>query len=323
MTFTNILATTITVFLIMGIGCLGRRIKAINDDSEKSLMQLVIGILLPCFILSKVPGNPSLQQSSVVALALSVGVAAAVLSFIVCYCVGKLSGITQQNGLSTFAVATGLQNYGFIPIPIIESIFPAEQGDRILGVLFVHNLGIETAMWTAGIVAISGSFSGAWKRLINPPSVAIAVGLLLNATGFYVYIPDFLTRAMQMLGACTIPMALILVGATLMGVIEQEKWTTDYRAVGLAMLMRYGVLPLMLVGSALCIGALNISPELKTILLIQAAMPCATFPMVLAKHYGGQPRVAMQVCLVTSAASLVLTPLLLTCWFWLLETPAV
>jgi len=275
MTFTNILASTVVVFLIIGVGCLARPMKMVTDESEKGLMRLVISVLLPCFILSKVPGNPALQQSSVVALALGVGIATAVLSFIVCYWVGKISGMTQQSGLSTFAVATGLTNYGFIPIPIIESIFPADQGNQILGVLFVHNLGIETALWTGGIVT------------------------------------------------CTIPMALILVGATLLGVIEREKWKTDFRAVGLAVLLRFGVLPLMLIGFALFIGFLGTSPELRTILLIQAAMPCATFPMLLAKHYGGQPRVAMQVCLVTSAASLILTPMLLTCWFWLLEAPTV
>ena len=45
----------------------------ITDDSEKGLMRLVITILLPCFILSKVPGNPALQDPSVVALALGFG----------------------------------------------------------------------------------------------------------------------------------------------------------------------------------------------------------------------------------------------------------
>jgi predicted permease len=258
-----------------------------------------------------------------VALALSVGIVTAVLSFIVCYWAGKLSGMTQQCGLNTFAVATGLTNYGFIPIPIIESIFPTDQGNQILGVLFVHNLGIETALWTGGIVALSGSLSGAWKRLINPPSVAIAVGLFLNATGIHEYFPEFLTRVIHMVGTCSIPMGLILVGATLLGVIEREKWKTDYRAVGLAVLLRFSVLPLMLIGFALSVGFIGTSPELRTILLIQAAMPCATFPMLLAKHYGGQPTIAMQVCLVTSAASLILTPMLLTGWFWLLETPAV
>ena len=323
MTFQSILASTITVYLIVGVGCAARGLKIIDDHSEKSLMKLVINILFPCFILSKVPGNPALQQSSVVGLAFLIGIATVVLSVIICYFVGKLAGIGPEMGLSTFALATALQNYGFIPIPLIESIYPALQSDRILGVLFIHNLGIETAIWTGGIVLISGSAQGAWKRVINGPSVAITLGLLFNATGAWAYAPEILVRATKMVGVCAIPVALIMVGATLAGVIEREKWKPNWRVVGLSVMLRYSLLPLLLIGFAWMIGQREISAELKTVLLIQAAMPCAIFPIVLAKHYGGHPSVAVQIALATSAASLVLTPLLLAAWIWLLETPAV
>ncbi len=323
MTFESILASTIVVFLIVGIGCVARRIKMISDESETSLMQLVIYILFPCFILSKVPGNPSLQQPSVVVLAFGTGLLTVVLSFLVCYGIGKFSRIDASRGLSTFALATALQNYGFIPIPLIESIFPSADSDRILGVLFVHNLGIETALWTVGIMVISGSVSGAWKRLINPPAVAIALGLMLNVTGLYLLFPEALTRVIDMVGMCSIPMSLILVGATLFGVIEREAWRPDYQVIGLSVLLRFSVLPLLLIAFAIAIGATGGSPELRKILQIQAAMPCAIFPVVLARHYDGKPAVAVQVCLATSLASLLLTPLLLTGWIWLLESPAV
>ena len=323
MTFQSILASTITVFLVVGIGCAARGVKIIDDHSEKSLMKLVIYILFPCFILSKVPGNPALQQLSVVGLAFLIGIATVVLSVSVCYIIGKLAGIAPEMGLGTFALATALQNYGFIPIPLIESIYPTLQSDRILGVLFIHNLGIETALWTVGIIVISGSAAGAWKRVINGPSVAIALGLLFNATGAWVYAPEILVRATRMVGVCAIPVSLIMVGATLAGVIEREKWQPNWRVIGLSVVLRYSVLPLLLIGFAWMIGQWGISAELKTILLIQAAMPCAIFPIVLARHFGGHPRVAVQVCLATSAASLVLTPLLLATWIWLLETPTV
>ena len=309
-----------TVFLIVGIGCLARQRKMITDQSEKSLMQLVIYILFPCFILSRTSGNPALERSSVVALAFFVGMATVGLSFLICYVAGKWAGFKSHQGLNTFALATALQNYGFIPFPLIESIFPPEQSHRILGVLFVHNLGIETAMWTAGIVILSGSMAGAWKRLINPPAVAIAVGLLLNATGWHLFFPQFVTRVIAMLGACSIPMGLILAGATLMGVWEREKWSTNYRVIGLSVLLRFSILPALLLGFAVVIGMLEWSSELRQILLIQAAMPCAIFPIVLSRHYGGKPEVAVEVCLATSLASLLLTPMLLTGWIWMLET---
>jgi len=45
------------------------------------------------------------------------------------------------------------------------------------------------------------------------------------------------------------------------------------------------------------------------VVVIQAAMPSAIFPIVLARHYAGSPATAMVVALSTSAVSLVTIPL--------------
>jgi predicted permease len=52
--------------------------------------------------------------------------------------------------------------------------------------------------------------------------------------------------------------------------------------------------------------------ELKRVLVVQAAMPAAVFPIVLARHYGGQPLVAVQVVLATTALGLLVIPLWLS-----------
>jgi predicted permease len=48
------------------------------------------------------------------------------------------------------------------------------------------------------------------------------------------------------------------------------------------------------------------------VLVVQAAMPAAVFPIVLARHYGGQPLVAVQVVLATTALGLLVIPLWLS-----------
>jgi predicted permease len=47
------------------------------------------------------------------------------------------------------------------------------------------------------------------------------------------------------------------------------------------------------------------------VILIQAAMPAAVIPVIIAKHYGGDPGAAMRIVLVTSIAGLVTIP------FWI------
>jgi predicted permease len=44
-------------------------------------------------------------------------------------------------------------------------------------------------------------------------------------------------------------------------------------------------------------------------MLAQAAMPAAVVTVILSKHYGGDPAVALRIVLLTSALGLVTIPL--------------
>ena len=112
-----------------------------------------------------------------------------------------------------------------------------------------------------------------------------------------------------MLGVCAIPIAVMLVGVTLSGVIEREKWQPDWRVIIASPILRFAILPAMILFVA---SQITFSPELTLVLALQAAMPTGIFPIVLSKHYGGKVSVAVQVAVLSSALSLVLTPLLLT-----------
>ena len=307
MNFFTIFGATVSVFLIIGIGSLTRVVGMINDESEKSVMRIIVNVLYPCFILSKIPGNQALEQGATVGIALGAGFLLTVIGLLVARGVGFGLQIKKDDGLNTFCVSTALQNYGFIPIPLIVAIF-GDKADETLGVLFVHNLGLEIALWTICIVLLSGTMTGAAKRLINGPTIAITAGLILNFTGLYQWIPPFIATAMRDLGNCTIPIGLLLVGAALAGVIQSESWKINWPVVSGAMMIRFLIMPFVFLITASLVA---FSPELKRVLIIESAMPAATFPIVLSKHFGGKPNIAVQVCLVTSIASLLMTPLIL------------
>lgn len=308
--FLEIVIHTLPVFLMVGVGYLIRQLNVITDESEKSIVRLVVNVLYPCFILTKIPGNQSLQQLSVVFTALTAGFVLTLTGLLVSRMVGGAFKIKKTDGLNTFSVSTALQNYGFIPIPLITALFP-DVADQTLGVLFVHNLGLELAMWTVCIVMLSGTAKGAMKRLINGPTIAIIAGLLLNFTDFHHWIPSdhwipsVAQKAAHDLGNCTIPISLLLVGATLGSVISSHKIQISPKIIVGSLLIRFAIMPLAFIAVA---AILTGSQELQRVLVIEAAMPAAIFPIVLAKHYGGKPNVAVQVCLATSLISLVLTP---------------
>ena len=56
---------------------------------------------------------------------------------------------------------------------------------------------------------------------------------------------------------------------------------------------------------------LPLPDDLKRLLVVQAAMPAAIFPIVLARLYGGQPQVAIQVVVATSVVGMITAPLVI------------
>ena len=51
------------------------------------------------------------------------------------------------------------------------------------------------------------------------------------------------------------------------------------------------------------------STELKRVIAIESAMPAAVFPIVMARHYAGDPPTAMRVVIGTTVVGLVTIPL--------------
>jgi predicted permease len=62
----------------------------------------------------------------------------------------------------------------------------------------------------------------------------------------------------------------------------------------------------------LCAKFIPMSAELKQVLLVQAAMPAAMVPILLAKIYGGRPAVAVQVIIATTIVSIFSLPYIIT-----------
>jgi hypothetical protein len=110
-------------------------------------------------------------------------------------------------------------------------------------------------------------------------------------------------KAFEMLGAAAIPIALVVIGAGLVELLKKEQF--DWKIAIGSIVVRLALIPACLIGAAYL---LPISLELKKVVVIQAAMPAAMFPIILAKHYGGKPEVAVQVVVATTVACFLTMP---------------
>ncbi|MFN7561901.1 MAG: AEC family transporter [Prosthecobacter sp.] len=298
--YAGILAVTLPVYLMMGTGALLRKMGVLPQESDKGLMKLSVAVLTPALIIERVAGNPAVMQPLPVLMAAGLGFALVVFGITISYALAPLIGLRVHEGRRTFGVSCGLQNYGFVAIPIVTALFP---DPGTLGVLFTFTLGIELACWTACVGMLTGFDKAPLKLALNPPVITILSSLLLNFTGLHGYIPQVAHNTLGMLGACAVPLAVLLIGASIADIWGQERM--NWKIAVLSPVLRLGIIPLAFLAAAVFLPLTN---ELKRILIVQAAMPSAVFNIVIARLYGGHPATAVQCVLATTLVSCVTTP---------------
>ena len=298
------------IFLIVGIGVGLRRFEWLTEAADQSLLNVVVKFLYPCLIFENVLGNPALRSPANLLLPPLIGFATMALGVIAALYCGRVLGMKIGEGRSTFAFTTGIYNYAYIPIPLITALF----GRETLGVLLVFNVGCEAAIWTVGILVLCGlPMSKGWRLLANPPVCALLAAVAINLCGMANRVPLVAINVVHLCAVCAIPMGLILIGATLADlVLEKPSALLDRLTTPAACLLRLVVFP----GAMLLVAHyLPSSPELRRVIIIQAAMPAAIFPIVIAKHYGGRHETAAQVAVATNLLGLLVIPLWLRIGF--------
>jgi predicted permease len=299
--YLQLLAIVTPVFVLFALGAALRRVCRLTAESETGMLRLYINCFYPALILKSVLGNAALREPANILWPPLAGFGTIVLGFAVGYYAGRALGLRVGSGLRTFAFTVGIYNYGFIPIPLMESLY----GREPLGVLLVQNMGCELAVWSVGLLVLSGlSLREGWRQVLNPPICTLVVALGLNLSGLA--LPAVLMRVVDLLGGCAIPFGLLLCGVTLDTYFEKPGQLYDGRTTPSACLLRLVVLP---VAFLLLARFVPMSLELKRVLVVQAAMPSGMMPLVLARHYGGQPLTAAQIIFGTTALGLLVIPL--------------
>lgn len=292
------------IFFTIFAGFLARRLGWLNKEADRSLMTVVINLLYPTFIFSLILGNDALRDPANIVLPPLVGMTSIVAGFGIIMLLARKLKIGDQRECRTFAFTTGIYNYGYFPIPIIALLFNRET----MGVLLVYNVGVEIAMWTLGVgfILSANDPKPIWRRLLSGPVIAILIAVPMNWLRLDQHLPNVAFESIDMLGKCAIPLGLILIGATFADLAKGVRILDRVHVPIYAVMMRLGIFPVIFIFFAFLFP---FPPELKAVMVIQAAMPCGVFPIVLARQFDGSPEVALKVVLATTVVSIVTIPL--------------
>ncbi len=305
------------VFLVMGIGALARKLNWLSREADGSLANLTANVLLPAFFLDRVLEGSKFDSLLVAWVAPAIGFLTTALGLLLACALARAAGrffSCESDGKQrAFALGVGIANYGYIPLPLAQHFYPAAEIDLIL-----HNVGVDLALWTVGIWVIAGGKEWSIKRaLLSPPVVAIGIAIALKQSGFGSRVPDPVLQMTHSLAQCAIPLGLLLSGAIIVDFIRQAQWRTSLPTLLVAITYRQLLMPVLMLGTAMY---LPLTTTVQQVVVLQAAMPTAIFPIVLVRLYGRDTTTALRVIVGTGLVGIITIPLWLYAGrMWLLD----
>ncbi len=323
--FSAAMTALLSVLCIIFVAIWLRRIGRIVPEADGGLLRLTVDFLLPCLMMDRILKSDAFSDVQNLWLPPLLGFGLTGIGILLGFAISALP--SKQTGLSTwrqkrtFAACVGILNYGFVPVPLVDALFPGDF--RTAGVLFLMYLGAEVSVWTLVLFSIEGKFSvkswrRSWKNMFSMPVVAILTAVALNLigqklpAGFHEHVAplfDFLLAAIHMVGQAAIPSSLIVIGLTISEMFHrknfQDRRSTILRIGSFSCLIRLVAMPLLVLTLAMFLPC---TVEIKRILVIYGAMGSAIFPVVLAKHHGGHAETAFDTIMTNTLGSVVTLP---------------
>lgn len=268
-------ATAVGALAIILLGWLARRVGLLQPKDGPILVQVVLYLALPALVL-RIMVTSELDGALLLVPLVGFAVHAAVLA--AAFAVARL-GRMSRSTTGALAVAAAVGNTGFFGIPLIAASGP---NLSVAAAVMFDTFCTGILTWTS-TVWISGRFgdpAGAtapsgptWRKLLLPPTWALGLGLVLNLSGVR-ELPDPIDRPLAILGGAVLPLVLIYAGL----VIEWDGIRRAWREVGVAVLLRLGLSPVIAYGVAVAIG---LDGDVLRTVVLMSAMPTAMMSLVI------------------------------------------
>ncbi len=299
------------IFLLGSLGYLLVKKNILSHEGLDALSRLMIQVIFPALILAQMLKNFSFNLYPDWWIFPLISLAITVTGLIVGWGLLKLSGLktAKLQFLSLFA----FQNSGYLPLAMAAAIFTGQQASDIFIFIFLFLLGFDLVAWSLGIYLLTYEKQVKFKlqNLFSPPVIANLTSLGLIALGINKFIPDVLFKPLSMVGNCTLPLAMLVVGGNI--ALVQLK-NIDKKTTFIFLLGKLIILPAL---GILIVLKLALPHLLGFLIVMQLAMPSATSLSVIIRRFNKQDALISQGVFFSHMASLLTIPLFLSLYLFL------
>lgn len=297
----DVLLALLPVIVLIGLG-MGLRLRRFLDDGFWPLAErLGYYILLPCLFFHGL-ATAHLEALPVHKLALTLILATIVVSALV-VAVRPLLRLDGPAFTSVFQGSVRFNNY--VGVTLASGLFGAKgiAMAAICNAAIVPTVNVLCVLVFArhGSAKLSGR--GILKQLVtNPLVIASLAGIVFQLAGLG--IPPGIEPAMRSLGAASLPLGLLCVGAAL-DFTTARKWVGP---VASSSAMKFLAMPVATILFAMLTGLTG--PALTTALLFQA-LPTASSAYIMARQLGGDAPLMAGITATQTVLAVVAIPLVL------------
>ncbi|MBQ8934135.1 MAG: AEC family transporter [Lachnospiraceae bacterium] len=294
--FKNLINLQLMMFLLMGTGAFLRRIDLITKEGTKMLTDLVIGLILPCSIVSAfcIEFNREILNAGLTTLLISCGIQ---LLCILIAAFAYLKVPRKQRMIMQYG--TVCPNSGILGNPLAAGIYGP------MGMLYASLFSIpqRIVMWSVGVTYFTESSTKKelLKRVLTHPCViACFLGLFLMITG--IRFPVFVMKTIDSVGDCLMAVSMLFIGAVLAETDVKNLFSSNmllYSAIRLVVIPLLTLIPCIL---------LRLDPVAAGVCVLLAATPAGSTTAMLASKYNGDAGFATQCVFVTTMLSMILIP---------------
>ena len=308
---TGIILEQILVLVILAlIGVIATRRKIIHGEIKTGLSKIVFNVTLPFLIITRISSleidkSEFLDWGIVIILVFT-----SILFFLVIGTItARILKLPPEKSI-IHTMHTAFTNAVFLGFPILDALFPNGEG-ILYGIIYF--LTQNTTMWTLGIYMFTREEKRKkldnLKNLINPNTIAFFIGIMLLLLN--IQIPAFLFGPLEGLGKTTIYLAMLYTGSIL-AYINIKSIVRDVTSFYLSFnkLILAPLLFLLVIKGIFLILPIDLNSTAKTVIVLEAAMPCQTLMIILARQFNKDDFYATQNFSISTLLSIITLPII-------------
>ncbi|MBN1104661.1 MAG: AEC family transporter, partial [Deltaproteobacteria bacterium] len=207
----SVLAAVEAILILFLMGVLGwvlRSRRVVTPAAMPALSAIALDFALPCLVFVVVLGRfrpadmPGWHHLPIVWVLFTLAIVP----------VSLVAGFAARPSLRReFRLCCFYQNALFFPLAILTEIFGADSG--AVARLFLMTFLFPAFFFNTYPMFFRGSMRVDWRKTLHPVLLTTLAAVLICLGGFTNRVPDVLVKAMQQVGAISVPLLMILLGA--------------------------------------------------------------------------------------------------------------